>query len=158
MEKFKEWWESINQREQQLSMVSAAVIVIAVLYWGVLSPLIEQLNDNQKKLMGAQKTLSWVQENATILLQAGAGGKKLKGGNLTKTLNSSARQNNIDFARIANKKTGVEVSITEVDFDGFISWLTYLNNKHGVVVLNVDLTKTNRMGYIKVNRLLLANR
>jgi general secretion pathway protein M len=157
MAQFKEWWESISQREQQLSMVSAVVIVIGGLYWGIFSPLTEQLNDSKKQLIRAEKALSWTQEKATILLQANVGRTSGKGNNLTQILNTSARQDNIVFSRIVNKKDNIEVWITEVDFNNFVKWLANLSNKHGIAVLNADIVKTNRAGYIKVNRLLLGN-
>jgi general secretion pathway protein M len=156
MEQFKEWWESISQREQQLAMVSVVVIVIAVLYWGIWTPLTNQLTESKKQLIRAESTLSWTQEKANVLLQAGAVKTKGRRGNLTQVLNSSARKNNITFSRIVNKKDKMEVWITNVDFDLFLRWLTTLTNKYDVTVLNVDIAKTNEKGYIKVNRLLLS--
>lgn len=157
MEQFKEWWESISPREQQLAMASAVVIGIAILYWGIWTPLASSLADNQKQLTRAESTLSWTQAKATILLEAGAGKAKSKRGNLTQILNSSARKNGITFSRIVNKKDQTEVWIANVEFDLFIKWLTTLSNNYGVSVINADLAKTDRKGYIKVNRLLLSN-
>ncbi len=157
MEQFKEWWESITPREQQLAMISAAVIGVAVLYWGILTPLNGQLSDSKKQLTRAETALSWTQEKANVLLEAGAGKPKSRRGNLTQILNSSARKNGITFSRIVNKKDKIEVWVTSVEFERFIKWLTTLKNKHGVSVLNADLAKTDKKGYIKVNRLLLSN-
>ncbi|MEI6898027.1 MAG: type II secretion system protein M [Psychromonas sp.] len=157
MTQFKEWWESISQREQQLSILSVVVIAIAILYWGIWTPLTEQLNDSNKQLMRAQKTLSWTQEKVAIVLQASAGNPQRRSVNLTQILNTSARQNNINFSRIMNKNDRIEVWINEVEFNNFIKWLAKLSNRHGITVLNADLAKTNRSGYIKVNRLLLGN-
>ena len=48
MEQFKEWWGSITQREQHLAMASAVVLGIAILYWGIWTPLQDQLSDSRK--------------------------------------------------------------------------------------------------------------
>ena len=157
MEQFKEWWASITPREQQLTMVSAVVIGIAVLYWGVWTPLSTQLDESKKQLTRAENSLSWTQEKASILLQAGVAKPKLRRGNLTQILNSSARKNGITFSRIVNKQDKIEVWISKVEFDLFLEWLTVMKNKHGVSVLNADIAKTDQQGYIKVNRLLLGN-
>jgi general secretion pathway protein M len=157
MEHFKEWWESITTREQQLTMASVIVVAIAVLYWGIWTPLTGQLSETRKQLTRAEATLNWTQEKATILLGAGAGKQQAKQGNLTQILNSSARKNGITFSRIVNKQDKIEVWITKVEFDLFLKWLTTLNNQYGVSVLNADLAKINQKGYIKVNRLLLSN-
>jgi len=157
MEQFKEWWASITAREQQLAMVSAVFIGIAVLYWGIWTPLTDQISESKKQLTRAESTLSWTQEKLTVLLEAGAGKPKSRRGNLTQILNSSARKNGITFSRIVNKKDKIEVWITNVEFEKFLKWLTVLSNNHGVSVLNADLAKTDKKGYIKVNRLLLGN-
>jgi len=157
MEQLKTWWEGISPREQLLTMISAVVIAIAILYWGIWSPLTDQLNNSKAQLMRVEKTLAWTQEKATVLLQADTGKAPVRGRNLTQVLNSSARQDNITFSRIVNKKDQIEVWITEVEFNAFVKWLANLSNQHGIAVLNADLAKTDRAGYIKVNRLLLGN-
>jgi len=158
MAQFKEWWESISPREQQLSMISAVFIIIAILYWGIWTPLNDQLNTSKEQLANAEETLTWTQDKATILLQSNTGKKPVTGRNLTKILNRTARQDNITFSRIVNKKDKIEVWITEVEFNAFVKWTANLSNKHGIAVLNADLAKTDRSGYIKVNRLLLGNK
>ena len=50
MEQFKQWWQSITQREQQLTILSAVMLVIAAIYWGVWAPQYEQLAENKKQL------------------------------------------------------------------------------------------------------------
>lgn len=157
MEQFKQWWESISQREQQLSMASAVVITIAILYWGIWTPLTDQLAESEKQLTRAETTLSWTQDKANFLLQAGAGKPQARRGNLTQILNSSARSSGITFSRIVNKKDKIEVWIADVEFDVFLEWLTTLSNRHGISVLNADLAKTDQKGFIKVNRLLLGH-
>ncbi|WP_022940001.1 type II secretion system protein M [Psychromonas hadalis] len=156
MEQFKAWWESITPREQQLAMISAVVLGIAILYWGIWSPLTNQLADSQKQLVRAESTLNWSKEKATVLLDSGVGKPPVRGGNLTQIINSSAQKHGIIFSRIVNKKGKMEVWITDVEFNRFIKWLTSLSNKQGVSVLNADLGRTERSGYIKVNRLLLS--
>jgi general secretion pathway protein M len=157
MEQFKEWWGSITAREQQLTMVSLILVCIAVLYWGIWTPLTDQLSESKKQLTRAEATLSWTKEKASLLLGAGAGKQQAKRGDLSQILNSSARKNGITFSRIVNKQDKIEVWITNVEFDLFLKWLTTLNNQYGVSVLNADLAKTSQKGYIKVNRLLLSN-
>lgn len=156
MQQFTEWWQRISPREQYLSMISAAMIVVALLYWGIWTPLVDQLSDTKKQLTRAQATLSWTQEKATILLQSGVAKPQVRGGNLSQIINSSARRNGITFSRIVNKQDDLEVWINEVEFDAFVDWLAELRNQYGVSVLSSDLAKTDRSGYIKVNRLLLG--
>ena len=157
MEQFKEWWEAAEPKERSLAILGATVIVIGVLYWAIWSPLNSQLIDSKKKLEHAESTLSWTQEKSTLLLQSGIGKAKPKRrGNLSAVLNSSARNLGVTFSRVVNKKDKVEVWIAEIEFDLYVQWLTNLHNRFGISVVNADLVKTGRKGYIKVNRLLLG--
>jgi len=157
MEQLKTWWEGTSPREQLLTMISAVVMVIGILYWGIWSPLTERLDNSKIQLTRVQNTLNWTQQKATLLLQSDIGKPSLSGRNLTQILNRSARQDNITFSRIVTKADNIEVWITEVEFNALLRWLANLENQHGVTVLNIDLAKTERAGYIKVNRLLLGN-
>ena len=158
-EQLKIWWVSLSEREQQLSLVSAAFLLLAVIYWGAWKPLADQLQESEKQLRNAQQTLTWVQDKATVLVQAGVGKQKAGAEQLTlvQIVNSSGRQYGIKFSRIVNKKDQIEVWISDVEFEQFVRWLTALNNQYFVSVITTDFSKIDREGHIKVNRLLLGH-
>lgn len=158
VEQFKEWWQSISEREQHLSLVSAAFVILAILYWGAWQPLSNQLEDSQIKLQRAEQTLRWVENKSVELVQAGVAKKTHRGKkqSLTKVLNRTAKKYNITFSRVVNKKEQVEIWIDEVEFNRFIAWLTNLNNSDGVSVVKSDISTTDTQGKVKINRLLLS--
>ncbi|MFT6985741.1 MAG: general secretion pathway protein M [Psychromonas sp.] len=158
-EQFKDWWKSLTEREQQLSIASVAFLLLAILYWGAWKPLTNQLQESQMKLNSAQQTLSWVQDKAVILVQAGVGKEQQQSANLslTQLVTKSARDHGIHFSRIVNKKDEMEVWISDIEFDLFIEWLSDLNNRYSVSVLNTDFSKMDKEGHIKINRLLLGS-
>lgn len=157
-EQFLAWWKSISEREQKLFSGCGAVIILAILYWGIYQPLKNQLEESQQQLLRAEQTLDWVQDNANVLVKAGVNKRKTttRKLSLTQIVNKSAKQHGITFSRIVNKKQQIEVWVNEVEFDRFVNWLTRLNNDHGVEVINADFTKTDKLGHIKINRLLLG--
>jgi len=157
VERFNIWWESISEREQQLTLVSIFLIFVAVIYWGMWQPLSVQLAKSENQLQRAQQTLSTIQERATELVLAGAGNKTAvsQKRNLTQVVNVSARQNGIVFSRIVNRNEQVEVLITNVEFNRFNNWLSGLSEQYSVSVINADLSRADKEGYIKVNRLFL---
>lgn len=158
IEQFKEWWQSISEREQQLSLISAVFLIIAILYWGMWQPLSKQLENSQIKLQRAEQTLRWVESRSKEIVQAG-GAKKSHSGkkqSLAKVLNRTAKKHNITFSRVVNKKEQVEVWIDEVEFNRFIGWLTNLSNSYGVSVVKSDISNTETQGKVKINRLLLS--
>jgi general secretion pathway protein M len=157
-EQLKSWWSSLSEREQQLSLLSAAFLLLAAVYWGAWKPLTNQLQESEQQLKNARQTLTWVQNKATVLVQAGIGKQGVAANNLTliQIVNSSARQYGIKFSRVENKNQQIEVWINDIEFDLFVRWLTALNNQYFVAVLRTDFAKTGSQGHIKVNRLLLG--
>ena len=157
-QQFITWWKSISEREQKLFVVSAVVVLLAIVYWGIYQPLKNQLAESQKQLQRAEQTLDWVQNKATVLVKAGANKRKtaVRQLSLTQIVNKSAKQHGITFSRIVNKKQQIEVWISDVEFNRFLNWLTRLNNDHGIEVINTDFTKIDKVGRIKINRLLLG--
>lgn len=157
-EQFREWWKSLSEREQQLSRVSLAFLLLAIFYWGGWKPLSNRLQVGQMQLNSAHQTLGWVQEKAALLVQAGVGKEPVANNNLslTQLVTKSARDHNIHFSRIVNKKEEIEVWIDDVEFDLFIEWLGDLHNRYGVSVLNTDFSKMDKEGHIRINRLLLG--
>ena len=157
-EKFQEWWASISEREQIMTGVSALVMAIGILYWGIYSPLNNAYEANQLKLDRAEKTLAWVQTSATTLVKAGATTQKSKpkNQNLSQLLNHTSKKYNITFKRIVNKKGKVDVWVEDVDFSKFTKWLALLEKRYSIEVLDIDLVKKDRKGYVQINRLALG--
>ena len=158
VDKFQAWWQSISQREQHLSLLSAAFLLVAIVYWGIWQPVNNQLRESEIQLQRAQQTLRWVEDKSVDLVQAGLGksSNSQRKASLANVLNVSAKQYGIAFSRIVNKKDEVEVWIDDVAFDRFIDWLTELNNRYGVSVLKSDLSSTGDPGKVKINRLLVS--
>ena len=158
IEQLKLWWADLSEREQQLSLLSAAILLLAAIYWGAWKPLTSQLQENEAKLKNAQQTLVWVQDKVTLLLAAGVSEQEAVNKQLTLTqiVNASAKQFGVKFSRIENKKEQIEVLITDIQFDLFVRWLTALNNQYFVSIITTDFSKIAPQGHIKVNRLLLS--
>ena len=158
IEQLKLWWEDLSEREQQLSLLSAAILLLAVVYLGAWKPLTSQLQESETKLKSAQQTLVWVQDKVTVLSKAGISEQEAVNNQLTliQIVNASAKQFGVKFSRIENKKEQIEVLISDIQFDLFVRWLTALNNQYLVSIITTDFSKIAPQGHIKVNRLLLS--
>lgn len=157
-EQIKDWWESITEREQQLTLISTGVVSVALIYFLLWSPLASNLADSQNKLKSAQQTLQWVESNANKLVEAGIGNNKTaaKKQNLSQLINSTAKRNKITISRIQNRNGTVDVWINQVEFNQFIKWMTALQNQYQVQINSVDLNQDKVQGMIKINRLSLS--
>lgn len=157
-EQIKGWWESITEREQQLTLISTAVVCFAFIYFLLWLPVATQVADSKHKLRNAQQTLQWVEASADKLVKAGIGNNKAtaKKQNLSQLINSTAKRNQIIISRIQNRNETVDVWINQVEFNQFIKWITTLQNQYQVQVNSVDLNQDQVQGMVKINRLSLS--
>jgi general secretion pathway protein M len=81
---------------------------------------------------------------------------KPKNQNLSQLLNHTSKKYNITFKRIVNKKGKVDVWVEDVDFSKFTKWLALLEKRYSIEVLDIDLVKKDRKGYVQINRLALG--
>jgi general secretion pathway protein M len=157
MEQLKEWWENATGREQMLSMVSAVVIFIALIYFSLWQPLVNNLASSEASLKNAQQTLQWVEVNANKVIASGlSSNDAIKKQNLSQLISSTAKRNNIDLARIQDRNGVVDISVNQVEFNQFVEWMAGLQNQNQVQIINADLSQDKVPGLIKVNRLSLS--
>ena len=156
-EEIKEWWENITEREQRLAAISAVVIFIAIVYFFLWQPIANNLAVSQQRLTSVQQTLQWVDVNSNKIIAAGLNVNKGRAPqNLSQLINSTAKRNKINISRIQNRNGTVDLSINQIEFNQFIQWITTLQNRHHVQIVNVDVSQDKIEGMIKVSRLSLS--
>ncbi len=153
----KDWWEGLASRERNLAILSAVIIVVGALYWGVYQPLSDSLEQEQKRLKSNQQTLVWMKSKGQDIVNYQALNKSASGNvNLNQLIGNSARQSGIIISRIQPKGNELEVWIDNIEFNKLLAWLKQLQERHGVVTLNTDLAVGDAPGTVKVRRLHLG--
>jgi general secretion pathway protein M len=157
MNKLKAYYVQLSDREQRLVLLSAVLLVIAVFYWGLWSPLSQSVERGQTALNSQQELLLWVQKNANRAkqLQGSAGQNAQLTGSLAQEVNQSASRLNITISRMQPQGDELQVWVDQVPFNDVLSWLQSMESK-GVVILDVDVAETSAPGQIKIRRLKLG--
>ncbi|MCE2573548.1 type II secretion system protein GspM [Motilimonas eburnea] len=153
----KDWWEGLASRERNLAILSAVVLVVGALYWGVYQPLSQALEQEQTRLKSHQQTLIWMKSKGQDIVNYQAQQRSGSGNvNLNQLIGNSARQSGITISRIQPKGNELEVWIDNIEFNKLLAWLKQLQERHGVVTLNTDLAVGDAPGTVKVRRLHLG--
>ena len=157
MEKLKQYYTQLNDREQRLVLISAVLLVFAVFYWGLWSPLNQSVAKGQANLSNQQALLLWVKQSANRALQLQGSAKPAAkfSGSLAQEVNQSAARLNIAISRMQPQAEELQVWVDQAPFNDVLSWLQGLENK-GIVILDFDITETNAAGQIKIRRLKLG--
>lgn len=152
----KTWWQQLNIREQRLVVVMSALISIFILYGSIWQPMNESIETSKLKIERQQKLLTWVQESAQRYQQAKRNGVRSSGESLSSIVNRTSRLEKISITRMQPQGDDLQVWIDEISFNQLLSWLEKLASRDGLQVKNIDLSKADQQGVVRVRRLQLG--
>ena len=154
-EKCAAWFQTLSQSEQKLLKFAAGFTVLFIIYL-VVSSISAGVHESQRKLQQQLDLNDWAQQQIAII-KASSGQKTTSSGSITQVINNSARKYNVNIARLQPQKNDtVKVGLDDVGFNRLMQWLEELQAKHGVRVENIDFSKADEQGKVKVRRLDLA--
>lgn len=157
MDKLKNTFHQLSSREQRLVIISAVLVIVAIFYWGIWSPLNSSLEKSQTAVENQTKLLAWVQKNANkaVQLRSSGGNTAAFSGSLPQAVNQSASRMQIAISRMQPQGEELQVWIDEAPFNDLLSWLQSLE-KTGITILDIDIAETGMPGLVKIRRLKLG--
>lgn len=157
MDNLRIWWQGLVPREQQLVSIAGGFLAVAVLYWGIWSPISQAQQDAERNHSAAVKTLNFVKQSANKLVglqQTGATQKSA--GSLSAIVNQSASQFGLEITRMQPQGDKVQLWMDDVPFDALLSYLHHLVNDQGLILDSLDLAEADVAGLVKVRRIQLS--
>lgn len=155
--KLSAWWSAITPREQRLVMVCAGLVMAGGLYWGIVEPLTTRAEQAELRLQSEKQLLGWVEDQAeTIASLRAAGGRSVSTLALNQAVSSTAKRFNVELVRVQPRGEELQVWISPMPFNQFVSWIAFLQETHGVHVTALDLDRGKQEGVVDVRRLQLV--
>ncbi|MDP5255223.1 MULTISPECIES: type II secretion system protein M [unclassified Vibrio] len=150
-----QWWQTITSREQKLVIGAGLVVAIALLYWGIVMPLLHQAEQAEQRLNSAMQLNTWVSERANQIVQLrGQGGRQYSSAPLNQLVAESAGQFTVELIRMQPRNDdGLQVWIQPLAFDQLINWIDFLQQQQGITVEYLDIDRGQQSGTVEVNRL-----
>ena len=157
MDKLKSTFLQLSGREQRLVIISAILVLIAIFYWGIWSPLNTSIERSQTAVKNQTELLVWVQKNANraVQLRSSGGNKDSFSGSVTQAVNQSASRMKIVISRMQPQGDELQVWVDQAPFNDVLSWLQSLE-KIGVSILDIDIAESDLPGHVKIRRLKLG--
>ncbi|WP_158972731.1 type II secretion system protein GspM [Paraglaciecola sp. L3A3] len=157
MDKLKTLYKQLNARERLLVSVSAVLLIIALFYWLVWSPLNTSIERGKNNLTSQQSLLAWVKKNSAraIQLRNSAGTSSQFSGSLPQAVNQAASRMKIQISRMQPQGDELQVWVDQAPFNDVLSWLQSLE-KLGINILDIDVAEADAPGLVKIRRLKLG--
>jgi len=151
------WWLSISQREQRLVVACSLLVILGGLYWGVVQPVAERADNAQMRIQSEKQLLSWVKNKADKISQVqGQGGRTVSSLPINQAVSASVSRFKVELIRVQPRGEQFQVWVAPMPFNQFMDWITFLQEKHGIKVVFLDIDKGDKDGMIEVNRLQLG--
>ncbi|WP_149983384.1 type II secretion system protein GspM [Pseudoalteromonas rhizosphaerae] len=147
-------WRGLKEQEQQLVMVAGVIFVIFILVMGIFRPLNNAITEAEKNQVKQQELLAWV-DNSIVKLKAGSARAVTSDQNLSQIVNASRARYDITISKMQPSDNSLRLTIDSVQFNKLIEWLDELVNTKGVLIGNLDLSRDDKPGYVRVSRLVL---
>ena len=158
----KEWFGSLDDREQKFVMIAAIVVILAVLYLAIWMPL----NNGHKRVSAGVD----VWQNSLDMLQP-LKGRVNSGGNsqisqqnlnqpLVVVIDSTLRVRELNSAMKRSQPTGnnIRVEFENVAFDDLMLWLGDLSSQYALHVQSGSFSMTGADNQGRVNAQLTLGR
>lgn len=152
--KVSAYYQAKNDSEQKLLLALAIFLPMFALY-SIISTINTGLDESTQKLEKQIELNDWAAEQIGIIASSNGGGVSTgRQSSITQLINASARKHGVTISRLQPQKTDtVRVGIEEVGFNKFVSWLTELQNRHGIAVESIDFSRSDIDGRVKIRRL-----
>ena len=153
----KDWFLSLTQRERTMVQIAASVVIVFLFYLFVLDPISTNYTKNKKNVAAATKTLEWMHTAAREVKQL-HGGRLLPEQPQGKQFILSMVDRSVRKAGLAGVMkrvqpegdSGVRVWFEDAAFDELIKWLATVESKHGLLVNEINVEKTESTGLVNV--------
>lgn len=149
-----QYWRSLKEQEQQLIMVAGGIFVVFVLVMGIFRPLNNAIDKAKKSYVTQQELLVWVDESI-VKLKAAGNTQAISNQNISQVVNSTRSRYRITISKMQPYDNSLRLTLDSVEFNQLIEWLDELVNQHGLRVENLDLSKDDKSGFVRVSRLVL---
>ncbi|UYA61283.1 type II secretion system protein M [Pectobacterium colocasium] len=158
MNELRQRWQAMSQRERQLMVVCAAVLLLCLVYYAIFQPW--QLREEQweRTISREQQTVNWMQKQASSIPQGNQsqGENSQRDVSLPILISQSTKRYGLTVVRLQPQGNQASVTLAQSDFTSLLRWLGELEQKNGVKVLSLDVNAVEQSpGMVDVTRLML---
>lgn len=152
----KAYWQQLEEKDKKLVSILGVTVLIAIVYWFIWQPLVDDIAKTKRQITAQSNTLAEVKSigQKIVNLQGGASTKRTSG-SLNQIVNRSAKLYSVKIERMQTKSDSLQLWLTDMPFDSLLGWIDNLEQQHGVVTENLDISATDISGMVKVRRLQL---
>ncbi|HFB64206.1 MAG TPA: type II secretion system protein M [Aeromonadales bacterium] len=144
-----DWYHQQTPRDQQVLKIGAVALIVAIFYFAIANPLISGRDKLEKKIVAAEKDLSWMMQNAARF--KGNKNRQIKSNQpASQIATQSAKKFGIVLTRVQPKRNNqLGLWLDTVKFNDLMLYLEDIQQK-GLGIDSIDINKSPNPGFVKV--------
>ena len=159
----KDWFETLQPREQLSVLVAAVFVAFAILYFGVWTPLANKQADLASSVTVWERALAELRPLKAAVVNSGGATRPAPGAaqSLVVIVDSTLSSHNLSSALQRSQPTGangIRVEFQEAAFDDLVRWLGEVSARYGMQVQSADVSVSTRNVQGRVNASLTLER
>jgi type II secretory pathway component PulM len=149
----KEWFAGLNEREQLSLVALGFALGLYFLYMLAWAPLAEHRNRLTVQNQSTAESLQRVDAMVSEITRLRAGGvASTAQRNLTALVNQSTNRYSLQVSRLQpNSRGDIQVRLENAVFDDLVAWLDEIENREGLLVTEVAITRTGSSGRVNAS-------
>lgn len=156
----KQYWQSLQQREQRVLIGGGAALVLLVFYQFIIDPLIQGIEQKQESVAYQRSVVNWMEQAAaqvrTRQTQSPERSTPPGDASVMSLVDASARKFGLADAlkQISPAGERVRVQLESAGFDRLLRWLDELSREYGITVDTLSVERLPESGSVNATLLL----
>ncbi len=154
MNKLKNWYAGLQQREQRVVAIGAIALGLIILIGGILMPLQSAVSNAVKGTDTRREDLAWMRANAAEVRTFGAQLPADTGEAPVVLVDRVGREAGLASALRGtqpNATGGVRVQLEAAPFDTMVTWLDTLDRRYGLAIESITVDRTPAPGMVNAS-------
>ena len=154
IEKLKNQYEQLNNRERTMVVSAAVALVFFIPYQFIWAPIVNGVEERRSKVERLEQDLVWMQSKASEvqLLSRQSKVNSATGKSLYGLIEKTARQKFGNEIRIQQEgKKGIRVQLKNVGFDAVMFWLDDLQIKYKANIKDFKIDRGKIAGNVRAS-------
>jgi type II secretory pathway component PulM len=151
----REWLDGLVPRERNFAYAAAGVLAVAVLFFAVVMPLQTMSARRAARVEQKGADLGWMQQVAPqVMAAAAAGGGARTDESLVVLVDRTGREAGLGNSlrdQSPNGEHGLRLRLEAAPFDVLVTWLTSLQQQHGVTISAAEITAAEAPGLVNAS-------
>ena len=156
VEKIKSKWQHLQVRERFYLSIACVFIVLVLLYYILIAPLNNSVQNLQQQVTTAQNLVTWMQPRVKALGGVNVSGSQIQtitANELLPIIDGRLKQSSFAASVDSVSQTNtndVRITFKKVPFDELLNWLVTQWRTSHIMVSGMDVQKGEKIGMAKV--------